>query len=1041
MISCPDVELLQRFLRSELSDEESTEVSAHLDNCTICEQAVAQLVANADFPAVHVAGRPTISERWPSIPGYELIDELGRGGMGIVYKALHLGLKRVVALKMIRAGSRADVADTSRFRTEAEAVARFKHPNIVQIYEIGTHDGMPYFSLEYAEGGSLAKKLAGTPQPPRESAALVETLARAMHTAHGAGVIHRDLKPANVLLTDAGVPKIADFGLAKRLDEEGQTMSGALVGTPSYMAPEQAEGKTKEIGPAADVYALGAVLYECLTGRPPFKGATHLETIEQVKTQDPVAPRQLNPKVPRDLETICLKCLQKEVRKRYPTAEELADDLQRCVEGRPIVARPAGRVERGWRWCRRKPLVAGLLALVALSLVTGTAVSTYFAIDASDQAAQARDNQKKADDQAKQTSAALDKAEDTLIASWLRQIGQHGGPVDLMEREALLDLASQENSEIRHRFLERGLQRPDTAVRLARRTEQVMVAVVGLDPAERQKALQALRIRGLDQKAALPFRLACVRLALALDEMDPQFTENAAGLLLDAIVEPGYGNQRFPLLGALKRLAGRPNRVVAPAVGQRVLKQIEDAQPDNLYIVSTAVAELTDFLDEATANQAAKHLLARMERLSGSFAVQATALAALARRMNAMEADKLAENAQKIVLQRRKGVNISADQAEALATLAGCRVNSAEAAQGLWDLRRVAPPQALPVLVKAFIAVTDRLSPHKAAKLRVAAGAELLQQLRNDARTLDYAAAANLERVLTAANELGAVLPPEDAAAVMNLILTEMKDGKKLKIIPISQRLRTLAAPAARLAARSEPADADRAARQILDHLADSKDSSTLPPLAKLVRALTDRLEPEKAAELRATAAAPLLKKLKNADLIYDSNALWAANELGIRLHPREAAEAMTPILKGLQHITNELRDRPPDNFKQDSGTKSFVTGYVYSGAQLLVWLEPAYADRVAMQFLDYLDEFATPEFDDVDVSPIVTILASRMTKQALVDVLTRPVGSRTVREIVLKRLKEITRGQFVTVWDFVAWAREHEPTLDLSLPVRRPQP
>jgi tRNA A-37 threonylcarbamoyl transferase component Bud32 len=305
-----------------------------------------------------------------AVPGYEILRELGRGGMGVVYQARHTKLNRLVALKMILAGSHAGAADLARFQTEAEAIARLQHPNIVQVYEVGEHEGKPFFSLEFCGGGSLEKKLNGTPLPARKAAALVETLARAMQAAHEKGVIHRDLKPANVLLAEDGTPKITDFGLAKKLDEAGQTQSGAIIGTPSYMAPEQAGGKSGSIGPAADVYALGAILYECLTGRPPFKAATALDTIMQVVSDDPVPPRQLQTKTPRDLETICLKCLHKEAAKRYGTARELADDLRRFLGGEPIRARPVGRVERMWKSIKRRPALALLLIPAFVAAIT-----------------------------------------------------------------------------------------------------------------------------------------------------------------------------------------------------------------------------------------------------------------------------------------------------------------------------------------------------------------------------------------------------------------------------------------------------------------------------------------------------------------------------------------------------------------------------------------------------------------------------------------------------------------------------------------------
>ncbi len=320
---------------------------------------------------------------------YELGEEIARGGMGVIYKARQPGLDRVVALKMILAGENASADDLARFRTEAAAVASLQHPNIVQIYEVGEccqvggHAPLPFLSLEYVDGGNWQQKLAESLPSPREAAQLVEELARAVHYAHEHGVLHRDLKPANVLLTADGTPKLTDFGLAKRLGVDGdQTQTAAIQGTPSYMAPEQARGTPREVGRAADVYSLGAILYESLTGRAPFRGQSYLDTLEQVRTQEPPPPRQLQPKVPRDLETICLKCLAKEPGRRYGSAEALAADLERWLANEPIEARSVGRLERVWRLSRRNPGIAGLfLALIAI-LLGSTAIVSCLAVNA-----------------------------------------------------------------------------------------------------------------------------------------------------------------------------------------------------------------------------------------------------------------------------------------------------------------------------------------------------------------------------------------------------------------------------------------------------------------------------------------------------------------------------------------------------------------------------------------------------------------------------------------------------------------------------------
>jgi WD40 repeat protein/serine/threonine protein kinase len=450
MSACPQRDRLVLLLAEKLPDDESTEIGVHVEACTACQATLASLAsveagaldleATLDQRAIGSEPRPeflrrlkdacsgaavglsslkppgrtrdegaaaTQAERaqnWPQVAGYEILAEVGRGGIAVVYRARHQALGRVVALKMVLAGAHASANDRARLRAEAEAVARLQHPHIVQVFSVGEEGGCPYLALEYVEGGTLAHKLQGTPMPARQAAALAETLARAVAHAHRHGIVHRDLKPANVLLVSGGAvsgewsegspthhsltphhapltPKITDFGLAKCLDTEMlHTQTGVIMGTPSYMAPEQASGRGRDVGPAVDVYSLGAILYEMLTGRPPFRGESMTDTLRQVQFGEPVPPRRLQPKVPRDLETICLQCLRHDPRKRYATAEALAEDLARFGRDETITARPAGRTEKAWRWCRRNPARAVAVALGVLVLLAGIVVPAVFAL-------------------------------------------------------------------------------------------------------------------------------------------------------------------------------------------------------------------------------------------------------------------------------------------------------------------------------------------------------------------------------------------------------------------------------------------------------------------------------------------------------------------------------------------------------------------------------------------------------------------------------------------------------------------------------------
>lgn len=472
MTLCPSDEKLAGLLADSLSTTERDALALHVEACALCQQKLAHLTEISDaemwqraehFPPRAAAedeevlvrrlkqarpssapfppnpeeatlfahrdleSRTEMDSQWPAVPGYEIIGVLGRGGMAVVYKARHVALQRIVALKMLENWAHAGEKELTRFRAEADVIARLQHPNIVQIYDVGEIAGRPYFALEYVAGGSLAQHLHGTPQPALPAAQFVEVLARAVQAAHAGGIVHRDLKPANILLIPAqpgvagaldatlgpnapagdgglltGIPKIADFGVAKCVLGDGEaqphrslTVTGDLLGTPSYMAPEQAAPIGPAVGPAVDIYALGAILYELLTGRPPFKGATPLDTVLQVLHSEPVSVTGLQPNVPRDLETICHKCLRKEPRHRYQSANELADDIQSFLRGGAIKARPRGTVEKVWRWIREHPVPSGLVAagvltpivaLITLSLLSARLVRSSALDSAAQQA-------------------------------------------------------------------------------------------------------------------------------------------------------------------------------------------------------------------------------------------------------------------------------------------------------------------------------------------------------------------------------------------------------------------------------------------------------------------------------------------------------------------------------------------------------------------------------------------------------------------------------------------------------------------------------
>jgi WD40 repeat protein/tRNA A-37 threonylcarbamoyl transferase component Bud32 len=456
-VDCVSEADLRALLLGDLPDPVSRLVLHHLENCPECEATAQRLESCTDTflgslrQVVHdqgelcqtvvmpesgaTAGQVELLglEAPPRLAGYEIVGELGRGGMSVVYKARQLGPGRVVALKVLLGGAHAATERRARLLAEADAIARLQHPHIVQIHEASHDDGLLFLALEFMGGGSLAKQLDGRAQPPVQAAALMETLARAVHYAHQCGVIHRDLKPTNILLTADGIPKITDFGLAK-YDRNDLTATGEMLGTPSYMAPEQAAGDNRAVGPAADVYGLGSVLFELLTGRPPFRAETVLAALEQVRSREVTSPSLVQPGLPRDLCTICLTCLQKEPTRRYASAADLAEDLRRFQAGESIAARPMGTPERCWRWCRRNPGWAAMLAGVAGLLVVVAVVSTVLALGLDAEAAKARRAERNANEKLYRSLLAEAQA-----SRWSGRPGQqHNGLAALREAVSLI---------------------------------------------------------------------------------------------------------------------------------------------------------------------------------------------------------------------------------------------------------------------------------------------------------------------------------------------------------------------------------------------------------------------------------------------------------------------------------------------------------------------------------------------------------------------------------------------------------------------------
>jgi serine/threonine protein kinase len=809
----------------------------------------------------------------PQVPGYEVEAVLGQGGMGVVYKARHLALKRTVALKMLAVGH-PHPAERARFRAEAEAVARLAHPNIVQIHEIGEADGRPFFALEYVAGGSLAERLAGQPLSPRDAARLVAALAEAMHLAHSRNLVHRDLKPGNVLLAPDPVsggcepavegegtggsrpplthfiPKITDFGLVRQMDaDSGQTFDGVVMGTPCYMAPEQAEGHAHAAGPAADVYALGAILYECLTGRPPFEGATPLETLEQVRSREPAAPSSLNRQAPRDLQTICLKCLRKQPERRYASAQELADDLGRFVRGEPVTARPTGRLERVAKWMRRNPTVACLSALAALALVAGTVVSLLFGVEAhrkadalekqtiqlQAQTRAAQDNARRAEENEKEVGRVLLSG---LLIPIARNPHRLTEPLDTAEADAVRHLRAAPGP-LRLQFLETALRARETARRVGRRADWVVQASVGCDRALRADVARLVVRRIQEPGAPQEVMFACGRLGLAVNLADRAWAERSADALLvelrDPLVDPiDYPPLAEALVAVSERLA--PTQATDRAARALDFLLTRLRQPGRLGMtyekILEAVAAVSPGLDPAAAARVAEALGASIRQPNSDqifWPSRSTALVAVCRRLPASDAAAHVNRTVDFIIAARettkeKDKSLYSYQAGALGALGG-GLDAARASRAagsviaiLGDGPTVAGSKYEFISYRDIVSVLTELAERLDAPGGLRAAEDLVLVLRRSSGNI----VGDIEELRAALVAVCRRLDAAGAARVAQAVVTAVRDPKTPVLV------RTLFADAlAALAGRLTPDQAASLesilADSLLADLADAK--------------------------------------------------------------------------------------------------------------------------------------------------------------------------------------------------------------------------
>ncbi|HVS36670.1 MAG TPA: serine/threonine-protein kinase, partial [Gemmataceae bacterium] len=801
---------------------------------------------------------------------FELIEVVGSGAFGTVYKARDPELERTVALKAPRAGNLAGPQELDRFLREARSAAQLRHPSIVSVHEVGQADGLPFIVSDFVQGATLADLLSARRPGFRDGAELIAAVADALQYAHDHGVVHRDVKPSNIMIGEDGRPPLMDFGLAKReAGEITMTVEGQVLGTPAYMAPEQARGEGHTVDGRGDVYSLGVVLYELLTGELPFRGTQRMLLL-QVLQDEPRPPRRTNDKIPRDLETICVKAMAKEPGRRYATGRALADDLRRWLKGEAIRARPEGRWEWAVRWVRRKPTVAALMALFILSLLLGLGFSTYFAVasnvnlqESHRHETETKDALGKVTEQEKQvseTNSQLNKAntqlddankrlEETLARSLLRPLGQQTDKATDPEIDALWELAGDSNQRVRRLFIEEALKLPVTTRQLRNRADMAVHAAVGLDLGRRQEVEALLLARVRDGRSDLNARTDCVLIGLALGHGNREFFRAAAQETVEAMVKPArFEDLRAAAQAAANLAPGLRSEDAAAVLGQTLTAIAKTRDDASLRDLGAAAAALAAPLGPDDASASARLALEAMGKADNPYAMSALveAAAALEPRLGADAATKHAGASMRFIMEGLAKTR-DADGLRALAAAATAvapRLNPqdkghlAEVARRIvQEIGKANTADALRDLAAAAVALAPHLGTDEASAIcgqavKVSAGADKPDVLRALAAT-----------VAALARRLGPEEGARSAAAVAERVFAAMAKADS------AYALRVLAESVAALAPQFDGHEAALAAQQILDAMARTGDADTLHALAQAMAGVVLRLEPAEAAK------------------------------------------------------------------------------------------------------------------------------------------------------------------------------------------------